>query len=99
MEKLTNNLGDIFERSDIWGENIFKDERFQDECAQLNKLNKEENSIIKYYYNIVFEFFNDEVNNPDDNHSIDDDNDDKIDDEDDEIEKYRKKRTKLINND
>ena len=53
-----NNLtsfNDIFNKDDIFREKILKDERFQEEFYQLNRLNdNKENNIIKYFYNLIY---------------------------------------------
>ena len=56
-EALNNltNFNDIFNRSDIFREKIFKDERYQEEFNQLNRLNdNKENNIINYFYNLIY---------------------------------------------
>ena len=54
LEKLDNNFEDIFKRSDIFGEKICKDDRFENEKNNLITINKEENCIIKYCYDDIF---------------------------------------------
>ena len=54
LKNLTN-FNDIFNRSDIFREKIFKDERYQEEFNQLNRLNdNKENNIINYFYNLIY---------------------------------------------
>ena len=54
FDKLKKIFEDIFERSDIWGDKIFNDKRFNEESNRLILINKEGNCILNYIYNILF---------------------------------------------
>ena len=48
------NGNELFNRYDIWGEKLFKDEKFMDKSNKLKKINGEKNYLIKYILNDIF---------------------------------------------
>ena len=46
--------GNIFNKEDIWGDKIYKNEKYKEEKEQLINLNDNENSLIKYFLNKIF---------------------------------------------
>ena len=102
LENLNTNFKDIFERKDIWEYKIFKDEnKFKEESRQLIEINQKENCIVKYFYNIIFGFVNDNDNDKEEllmKNDYNDYNDDGHED-DDIMKPFLKKKTKEINND
>ncbi len=55
INKMDNMFNDIFNKADIWGKTIYNDKRFKEESNKLISINKENNCIIKHYYNIIFQ--------------------------------------------
>ena len=55
ISKMDNMFNDIFNKTDIWGKTIYNDKRFKEESNKLISINKENNCIIKYYYNTIFQ--------------------------------------------
>jgi hypothetical protein len=72
LEYMTNSFADMFNKIDIWSNLIFKDERFNEEKDKIISINNEDNCIIKYYCNKLFNNNDDdkEVNPPDDDKII-----------------------------
>ena len=53
---MDNMFNYIFNKVDIWGKTIYNDNRFKEESNKLISINnKENNCIIKHYYNIIFQ--------------------------------------------
>ena len=48
------NIEKILNKEDVWSTNIYKNEQFEEEIKKLINLNDEENSLMKYFLNILF---------------------------------------------
>ena len=55
-------LEKILKKSDIWDDNIYKDEKFKNESDTILKLNNENNCLMKYFFNKLFEKKNENRN-------------------------------------